>query len=105
MIDTMKRLQPVNQKDAMRPVVLCGNDRLRQDIRDFVGKDGYIPVTEHGYQPTMNVYAVDEKGVLLRFPIGREKRRRIEFSEMDETMLKNVILELFRYMNWCHLYA
>ncbi len=104
-IDTMKKLEPKNQPEGIRPPVLYGDDRLRQDIRDFVGEGGYIPITEHGYQPSINAYAVDENGILLRHPIGREKRRRIEFTEMDEAMLKNVILELFRYMNWCHLYA
>ncbi len=100
----METLQPQQTPTETRPI-LYGKERLIQDIRDFVGKDGYIPLTEHGNQPTMNIYAVDENGVILRFPIGKERKRRIDFPEMDETVLTNVILELFRYQNWCHLYA
>lgn len=85
--------------------MLYGKDRLIQDIKDYVGKDGYIPVTEHAYQPTMNMQAADYDGIELKMRIGREKRRRIEYTEMDEQMLMNVILELFRYQNYCHLYA
>ena len=100
----MKTLQPLQTPTETRPI-LYGKERLIQDIRDFVGKGGYIPLTEHGNQPTMNIYAVDENGVIFRFPIGKERKRRADFPEMNETMLINVILELFRYQNWCHLYA
>ncbi len=102
----MNKLQPKDQGETSKqPPVLYGKDRLIQDIRDFVGKDGYVPVTERGNQPTMNMTAADYDGIILRMSIGREKRRRIEYTEMDETMLMNVILELFRYYNYCHLYA
>lgn len=102
----MNKLQPKDQSEtSKRPPVLYGKGRLIQDIKDFVGKDGYVPVTEHGNQPTMNMTAADYNGIELRMSIGREKRRRIEYTEMDETMLMNVILELFRYQNYCHLYA
>lgn len=102
----MDKLQPKDQGETpKRPPVLYGKDRLVQDIKDYIGKDGYIPVTEHGNQPTMNMQAADYNGIELRMRIGREKRRRIEYTEMDEQMLMNVILELFRYQNYCHLYA
>lgn len=102
----MNKLQPKDQGETpKRPPVLYGKDRLIQDIKDFVGKDGYIPVTEHGNQPTMNMQAADYDGIELRMRIGCEKRRRIEYTEMDEQMLMNVILELFRYQNYCQLYA
>lgn len=91
----MNKLQLKDQRGApKRSPELYGKDRLIQDIKDFVGKDGYIPMT-----------ATDYNGIELRMSIGREKRRRIEYTEMDETMLMNVILELFRYQNYCHLYA
>ena len=84
---------------------LNATERLIKDIKDFVGEGGYVPVTEHGNKPTMNMQAADTNGIVLRWPIGRERRRRIEYSEMDTDMLKNVILELFRYQNYCQLYA
>ena len=43
--------------------------------------------------------------MVLSHQIGREHRKRIEYSEMDESMLKNVIIEIFRYGNFCRLYA
>lgn len=102
----MNKLQHKEQSGApKRPPVLYGKDRLIQDIKDYIGKDGYIPVTEHGNQPTINMQAADYSGIELRMRIGREKRRRIEYTEMDEQMLINVILELFRYQNYCRLYA
>ena len=78
--------------------------RLITDIREFVCKDGHVPF-EHGFRPSLNASEVDSEGIRLRSPIGREKRRRIEFEEMDEEMLRKVILDLFRYLNYCHLYA
>jgi len=101
----MKRLQPKNLSPApVPPVFPSEKARLVQDIRDFVGKDGYVPM-EHGFQPAMNASAFDENGMVLRHRIGREHRSRIEYDEMDETMLTNVIIDLFRYLNYCHLYA
>ena len=100
----MQKLQPIQTPHKTRPVKY-GKDRLVQDIQEFVGEGGYLPLTEHGNRPTMNIAAADYNGIELRFPIGREKRRRIEYTEMDEKLLTNVILEIFRYQNWCHLYA
>lgn len=101
----MKRLQPKNPSPApVPPVFPSEKARLIQDIRDFVGKDGNVPM-EHGFQPAMNASAFDENGMVLRHHIGREHRSRIEYDEMDETMLTNVIIDLFRYLNYCHLYA
>lgn len=97
----MKRL---SLQHAPQQPVLYGDDKLRQDIREYVGDGGYIPF-EHGYRPTMNIQAVEPDRIHLRFPIGRNRRRTIPLSEMDGQMLMNVILELFRYQNYCHLYA
>lgn len=79
-------------------------ERLIRDIREFVGPNGYVAF-EHGYRPTFNAAGVSDKQVDLRFAIGREHRRKIELEEMDEPMLIKIILELFRYYNYCHLYA
>lgn len=102
----MKRLQlQAGESTSPAPASFpTEKEHLVRDIRDFIGEDGYIPM-EHGYRPTLNAYAFDQEGMLLRFPIGKERRRRIQYSEMDEDMLTKVILELFRYFNWCHLYA
>jgi len=89
---------------TIMPAITHNKERLIQDIREFVGPDGYVPF-EHGYNPTMNASAIDGDGIILRWPIGREKRHRIEFSDMDTGMLINVILELFRYQNHCHIRA
>lgn len=79
-------------------------ERLKQSIRDFIGKDGCV-YFEHGYLPLFNAYAVDYNGVKLRWRIGREKRSRIEFDEMDEDTLRRVMEELFCYMVYCQVYA
>ena len=101
----MKRLQlQAGESTSPAPASFpTEKERLVRDIRDFIGEDGDIPM-EHGYRPTLNAYAFDQEGMLLRFPIGKERHRRIQYSEMDEDMLTKVILELFRYFNWCHLY-
>ena len=102
----MKRLPLKGQQPAapVPPVFATEKERLIQDIRDFVGKDGNVPM-EHGFRPTLNASAFDYDGMALRFRIGKEHRTRIEYEEMDETMLTKVILDLFRYYNYCHLYA
>lgn len=79
-------------------------ERLVRDIREFIGPDGYVAF-EHGYRPTFNVAGVSDKQVDLRFAIGREHRKKIELEEMEEAMLLKIILELFRYYNYCQLYA
>lgn len=99
----MKRLTLDGPATPAAPAV-TEQQRLIKDIKDFVGKDGLIPF-EHGYRPTLNCWAVDENGIRLRFWIGKEKRKEIPFEEMDEKMLTKVIIELFRYMNYCHLEA
>ena len=84
--------------------ILYGKERLIQDIKDFVGEGGNIPF-EHGYKPSLNASEVTSEGIILRQPISPKKGRKMSFEEMDEKMLTNVILELFRYYNYCHLYA
>ena len=104
----MKRLTLKEESVTARPappVYGSEKERLIGDIHDYHGKDGYLPVTEHGNRPTLNASAFDYDGMILRFPIGKERRRRIDYSEMDEQMLKDVIIEIFRYYNFCHLYA
>ena len=102
----MNRLQPEGGQSAapVPPVSLTEKQRLIQDIRDFVGTGGYVPM-EHGYRPSLNATAFDYDGMVLRLRIGRERRTRIEYSEMNEADLMKVILELFRYYNYCQLYA
>lgn len=43
--------------------------------------------------------------MILRHRIGKEHRKRIEYNEMDVEMLQKAIIELFRYANYCRLYA
>ena len=102
----MKRLPLKGQQPEtpVPPASKTEKERLIQDIRDFVGKDGNVPM-EHGFKPTLNASSFDYGGMALRFPIGKERRKRIEYEEMDEAMLTKVILDLFRYFNYCHLYA
>lgn len=102
----MKRLplKGLQSETPIPPVFNNEKERLIQDIRDFVGKDGNVPM-EHGFRPQLNASSFNYDGMVLRFPIGREHRRSIGYEEMDEAMLTKVILELFRYYNYCHLYA
>ena len=98
-------METQQEQNNLTPPVLYGDDRLRQDIRDFVGEDGYIPF-EHGYNPAINAYAVDYEGIHLRAAQGTAKRKRVlKYEDMDTKMLTAVILDLFRYLNYCHLYA
>lgn len=92
---------------AQRPrntSAISAKDRLAADIREYIGKDGYLPL-EHDYRPTLNACAFDSRGMILLKRIGREHRERIDYEEMDEQMLTNVIIELFRYhVHCCYLY-
>lgn len=104
----MKKLQPKEEfqpKGPIPPVYANEKEHLIGDLHDYIGPDGYIPVTEHGNRPTLNALAFDYDGMVLRYPIGREHRKRIEYSEMDINMLKDSIIELVRYANYCRLYA
>ena len=76
-----------------------------QDIRDFVGKDGLVPF-EHGYKPSINMYSVDYDGIHRITSDGQNRTHSfVAFEEMDENTLKEIIINLFRYFNYCHLYA
>ena len=98
-------METQQEQNNLKSPVPYGEDRLRQDIRDFVGKDGYIPF-EHGYRPAINAYAVDYEGIYLRAAEGAVKKKRIlKYEDMDTKMLTAVILDLFRYLNYCQLYA
>lgn len=102
----MKRLLPKDQPSGnpVQPVFKTEKERLIQDIRDYIGTDGYAPM-EHGYKPSLNAIGFDYDGMDLRHQIGKEHRRRIEYSQMDEKMLTEVIINLFRYSNYCRLHA
>ena len=99
----MQKLSPRGAENTPFPAPLSRKERLIKDIREFVGRGGYVPF-EHGFRPSINAQAVDENGIVLACRLGRG-RRRIEFAEMDETTLTNVVINLFRYVNYCHLYA
>ena len=99
----MKRLPLV--KNPQSPVtILTEKDRLIKDIKDFIGPNGCIAF-EHGYRPTYNAQMITDTEVILRFRIGKNRRSKIPLEELDEAMLKNIIIELFRYQNFCHLLA
>ena len=74
-------------------------ERLIKDIQEFVGAGGYVAF-EHGYKPTIAAYGVGYDHIDRQL-----KPRKVYFEEMNEVQLTNIILELFRYMNYCHLYA
>ena len=80
-----------------------GKEGLIQDIQEFIGKDGCIPM-EHGFKPTMNASSFEFDGMTTRIPIEKGKRK-ILYADMDEKQLMNVIRTLFQYLNYCHLYA
>ena len=79
-------------------------ERLLKDIREFVGVGGNVPF-EHGFRPDFNASEVTDTEVVLRKPVGREHRRRIPLVELDADALLTIVLDLFRYQNYCHLYA
>lgn len=78
--------------------------RLVTDIREFVGKGGYLPF-EHGFRPSFNAYAIYDEKVYLRAPTGKRRMRTIPLEELDERQLTILIVDVFRYMNHCHLRA
>lgn len=98
----MKKLNLSGQEKQPEP--LYGKDRLVRDIQEFVGENGLIPF-EHGYRPQFNMWAVTDSVVKLRFPIGRQHRKEVPLKELDEPQLTTIIIDLFRYLNWCHLKA
>ena len=78
-------------------------EELIRTLQEYIGEDGYIPF-EHGFKPGFNAYGVaydhvDQKVV----PANGE--RELYFKDMDEAQLTNVIIDLVRYQNYCHLYA
>lgn len=79
---------------------------LIQDIREFVGEGGLVAF-EHGFKPSVNMYSVDGNGIHRTVPDGSggKKHSFVPFEEMDENTIKEIIINLFRYLNYCHLYA
>lgn len=81
-------------------------ESLIRDIREFVGEGGLVAF-EHGFKPSVNMYSVDENGIHRTVPDGSggKKHSFVPFEEMDENTIKEIIINLFRYLNYCHLYA
>ena len=75
-------------------------EKIIRDIKDFIGEGGYLPLTEHGYDPTFNAFAVDYNGI-YKFTTGGFK----PFEDMMPEALVNLVLEIFRYQNYCRLHA
>ncbi len=99
----MRKLKLVGQTEPASNI-LSEKERLIQDIREFVGPGGCVSF-EHGFNPTFNMCAIDETQVLLRNQIGREHRHNVPLDELDEQVLKNIIIDIFRYQNYCRLRA
>lgn len=72
-------------------------------IQEFVGEGGYIPVTEHGFKPSIQIYGVAYDHVDRRIAPGG--KREAYFADMTAGQLTEVILNLVDYENYCHLYA
>ena len=72
-------------------------------IQEFVGEGGYIPVTEHGFKPSIQIYGVAYDHVDRTMTSG--KYRMGYFADMTAEELTEVILNLVDYENYCHLYA
>lgn len=48
---------------------------------------------------------ITDKEVILRYAIGKDKKKKIPIEDMDTDMLKTIIIDLFMYQNHCHLRA
>lgn len=79
---------------------LLNKEQLIKDITDFVGKDGTVAF-EHGYKPNFNVSYIHENEVHFRFAIGRQHQRKCLLEDMTVDSLMLLIIELFRYLNYC----
>lgn len=79
-------------------------DTLIRAIREFVGPGGCIAF-EHGFRPKLNAQMVTDKEVILRFAIGKDKKKKLPLENMDIDMLKTIIIDIFMYQNHCHLNA
>lgn len=52
------------------------------------------------------MYSVDYDGIHRITSDGQNRTHSfVAFEEMDENTLKEIIINLFRYFNYCHLYA
>ena len=71
-------------------------------IRDFIGEDGYVSF-EHGFEPGFNAVGVGYGYVDLRIPI--DGKRKSFFKDMTPQQLTMIVIDLMRYLNYCHLYA
>lgn len=77
-------------------------EELIQTIQEFVGEGGYVAF-EHGFEPGFNAYGVAYDHTDRRIPLNGE--RKAYFKDMNEMQLTAIIIDLMRYMNYCHLYA
>lgn len=75
---------------------------LIQTIQEFVGEDGYIAF-EHGFEPGFNAVGVAYDHVDRRVPLDGQKKSY--FKDMTPQQLTMIVIDLMRYLNYCHLYA
>lgn len=99
----MKRLQ-LNGHPVQPCPIETENDSLIRAIREFVGPDGTVSF-EHGFRPKFNAQMITDKEVILRFAIGKDKKKKLLLENMDIDMLKTIIIDLFMYQNHCQLRA
>lgn len=99
----MKRLHLPEEPQPI-PASETHKDSLIRAIKEYIGTDGCIAF-EHGYRPTFNAQMITDKEVILRFRIGKKKISRIPLEDLDEQMLTKLIIEIFKYQNYCQLRA
>lgn len=80
--------------------MIIDKERLITDIREFLGEGGVL-YFEHGYKPTFNAYGLDENGIYCHFSKNPYKK----YEDMEPEQVANLVFEIFRYYNYCHLYA
>ena len=79
------------------------NEKLIQTIQEFIGPDGYVAF-EHGFNPGFNAIGIAYDHVDRKVVFAGEKRE-LYFEDMSEQQLTAIIIDLMRYLNFCHLYA
>ena len=78
------------------------NEKLIQTIQEFIGPDGYVAF-EHGFNPGFNAVGIAYDHIDRKIPI--DGKRELYFNDMTEQQLTAIIIDLMRYLNFCHLYA
>ena len=74
-------------------------EQLIQDIRDFLGEGGVL-YFEHGYKPRFNAYGLDCNGIW-----NGTNHTYKKYEDMLPEQVANLVFEIFRYYNYCHIYA